>query len=293
MDNSQDKRDNFAIKTVNASYGQNIRPAQTSGALSLMSNTNGQSPWHQDPSAVSKKIEKLVTALYMVTDFIMEHEPVRGKLRTLGLELITDIHTYNIEKAVGRKKEIISVINVAMTLGIISNMNGSILVREFSVMKDILEEKQEKRTMLPEGLLSVKIPAEGAEENSSHRANIKGQNSLNTQKVISQRQEEMTKSNSTNVLNENKPHMSALLDASRGRPKMILSNLLNKSGRREEVLKFIREKVEVNIKDITGSNVPALSICSEKTIQRELLSLMNDGLIKRTGDKRWSKYSLA
>ena len=249
MDNSQDKKDIFA-------------PAQVKKNLSLISNTNGQRPWHEEPSAISKKVEKLVTALYMVTDFILEHEPVRGKLRTLGLELITDIHAYNIEKAVGRKKEIISVINVAMTLGIISDMNGSILVREFSVMKDILEEKQEKRTMLSESLFRVK-------ENTQDNPVYKGQVN-NIQKVIDKGQ-------------ENKPRV----------PKIIFSNLINKSGRREEVLKFIKEKGEVSIKDITGSNVPALSICSEKTIQRELLSLTNDGLIKRTGDKRWSKYSLS
>ena len=33
--------------------------------------------------------------------------------------------------------------------------------------------------------------------------------------------------------------------------------------------------------------------CSEKTVQRELASLISDGLIKKEGEKRWSRYFVA
>ena len=32
--------------------------------------------------------------------------------------------------------------------------------------------------------------------------------------------------------------------------------------------------------------------CSEKTIQRELIALIQGGIVKKTGERRWSKYSL-
>ena len=43
------------------------------------------------------------------------------------------------------------------------------------------------------------------------------------------------------------------------------------------------------IKDVS----PLIKGCSEKTIQRELLSMVKSGILKKEGEKRWSKYSLA
>jgi DeoR/GlpR family transcriptional regulator of sugar metabolism len=55
------------------------------------------------------------------------------------------------------------------------------------------------------------------------------------------------------------------------------------------VLEFIKGHNNISIKDI------ALNIngCSEKTIQRELINLINDGKIKKTGERRWSRYSIS
>ncbi len=52
------------------------------------------------------------------------------------------------------------------------------------------------------------------------------------------------------------------------------------------ILNYIREKKSVSIKDI-GKVVRG---CSEKTIQRELAALIERGLIRRVGKRRWSQY---
>lgn len=54
------------------------------------------------------------------------------------------------------------------------------------------------------------------------------------------------------------------------------------------ILGLLKKKKELSIKDI------ALIIkdVSEKTIQRELVSLIEAGVITKTGERRWSKYSL-
>src|SRR3989344_3111766 len=44
-------------------------------------------------SGFYRKTNKLVTALYMVTDVIDKEEPLRNKLRTLGLEILSDTPT--------------------------------------------------------------------------------------------------------------------------------------------------------------------------------------------------------
>ena len=59
-----------------------------------------------------------------------------------------------------------------------------------------------------------------------------------------------------------------------------------KNERSNIILSLIKDKREVSIKDISIT----LTDCSEKTIQRELNTLVSKGQIKKTGSKRWSKY---
>ncbi len=59
-------------------------------------------------------------------------------------------------------------------------------------------------------------------------------------------------------------------------------------GRRERVLAILRDKGEATIKDIMAF----ITDCSEKTIQRELITLIKDNIVQREGERRWSKYKL-
>jgi predicted transcriptional regulator len=52
------------------------------------------------------------------------------------------------------------------------------------------------------------------------------------------------------------------------------------------ILDFIRKHKRSSIKEIAG----AVKGCSEKTIQRELGALIEQGLIKKEGERRWSVY---
>lgn len=64
---------------------------------------------------------------------------------------------------------------------------------------------------------------------------------------------------------------------------------VKKSGRQSTIVSLLKRKKEIMIKDIT----PLINGCSEKTIQRELSSMVKSGLLRRMGEKRWSRYSLA
>jgi hypothetical protein len=83
-----------------------------------------------------KKTHKLITALYMVTDIIDKGEPIRNKLRTLGAEIVSDIHCIDIgqNKSViicTRIAETVSFLNIASAMNFISEMNCVILKKEF------------------------------------------------------------------------------------------------------------------------------------------------------------------
>ena len=65
-----------------------------------------------------------------------------------------------------------------------------------------------------------------------------------------------------------------------------------KKERREIIIKIIKEKNTATITDIKNSASGVLISCGEKTLQRELISMVSDGVLKKVGEKRWSKYFL-
>jgi hypothetical protein len=62
-----------------------------------------------------------------------------------------------------------------------------------------------------------------------------------------------------------------------------------KDSRRSLILGFLKGKDWTSIKDISE----AIGGCSAKTIQRELSDLVQQGVLKKKGDRRWSRYLLA
>jgi hypothetical protein len=60
------------------------------------------------------------------------------------------------------------------------------------------------------------------------------------------------------------------------------------ASRRERVIEVLRDNPNATIKDITS----VVTECSEKTIQRELISMIKDNIVVREGERRWSKYTL-
>jgi DNA-binding transcriptional ArsR family regulator len=58
--------------------------------------------------------------------------------------------------------------------------------------------------------------------------------------------------------------------------------------RRTRIKTILEAKKEATIKDISE----IISDVSEKTIQRELNAMIDENIVKRQGERRWSKYSL-
>jgi len=60
------------------------------------------------------------------------------------------------------------------------------------------------------------------------------------------------------------------------------------NGRRDTILSIIKDKGTVYIKDIST----IFRDIGEKTIQRELQKLVRDGVIAKSGNRRWTQYTL-
>lgn len=61
------------------------------------------------------------------------------------------------------------------------------------------------------------------------------------------------------------------------------------SNRRELILEYLRKNGISSIKDIAQ----VIDGVSEKTVQRELLALVDEGVLRKEGERRWSRYALA
>jgi predicted transcriptional regulator len=61
-----------------------------------------------------------------------------------------------------------------------------------------------------------------------------------------------------------------------------------KDSRKNAILSILKKNSHLTIKDF----VKVIVDCSEKTIQRELIDLVEKGIVKKEGERRWSTYSL-
>ena len=257
MNNQKDTQ-----KTSLNSYGQ-------SNVLDVKSLNN--SPIYE---FANKKTEKLVTALYMITDCMDTDDALKVKLRELGVELLSDMYKLSnlspldkhnhISSSLSHIYEVLSFIEIAYTIGFISEMNTAILKKEFMILIGELENHQKKDKhftfVLDDKMFSIR------------------------QDLVENIKDKRTLSNSVSFINNKSP----LQTFKSNKLNSLTTSLTNKKDRTEKILNLIKEKKDISIKDISSSFIN----CSEKTVQRELNSLVSSGQIKKIGAKRWSRYQL-
>ncbi len=236
---------------------------------------------------INKKTEKLVTALYMVSDYMESQESLRSKLRLLGVELMSDIFTLSrlsplnnssqIDLSLSRIYEIFSFIEIAETMGYISTMNKEILKTEFNILVEELKSRQSQKRHLPFNLNKNMFEIERndfvKEKYSDDVFYIKDKNkrthSVSFMKGMSDRK------------------------SIPGHSLTAVEYKKVKQERIEKILSIIKNK-ETSPTGEEGATVKDISTsfpnCSVKTIQRELLVLIDKGQIKKIGAKRWSRY---
>jgi len=259
---------------------------------------------------LSKKTEKIAAALYMVTSFLSDNEPLKWKLRDRGVSLLSDIsaarngsvsEVENIFADYSCKvEEIISFLEIGAAAKLISEMNFSILKKEYLSLKTLIDsdehsEKRIGRFIFPNdfflGTQKLEDAAQAPEALSGNHAS-KGNVSDNTEAdqghVRNGGQAQSVEMPA--AISNGQKYVSGIGHTPRTRNdrKDTKRDKVSKIDRRNAVLKLFKKNKEMTIKDISH----AISGCSEKTVQRELLSLVSEGVLNKTGERRWSRYSL-
>lgn len=278
-------------------------------------------------SGISKlclKAIKISKAVSLVTAHIEDNKELKAKLRHIVLDMSDSAVSFLIQgesasvkdknKVLALGVNLLNFIEIAQSLTLVSQTNSSILIEQIKsflsdfnqispahavpeviiesdyfdaeeqvapVTETVLEEKVEVKVEEPSApkpakpfieKLSVANPKAHAEtrvtRSSFHPTSAEFRQRLATAKTIED-------------LHGIAPKVSSTQQATTSAPV--------KNDRQELIISTIGQKGELSIKDLEG----VIKGCSEKTIQRELLSLVEQGVLVKTGERRWSRYALA
>jgi hypothetical protein len=227
---------------------------------------------------VYKKTEKLATALYMVTNLFGDNEPMKWTLRTkvshllsyiIGFKDILESREYEFSNDVKTKVlEVVSLLEVASRSGLVSPMNFSILKGEFM------------------NLLSSLSALKKEQQEGTHFAFSK--NFFEVPHKSPQRVGSSPDSHDAFATESSKGHTHTVKDNTSFKEDVSEGTSFKKTNRQSIIINLLKKKKDLTIKDIAM----VIRDCSEKTIQRELIALIDAGVLKKTGERRWSRYSL-
>lgn len=200
---------------------------------------------------IYKKSERIAAALYLVSNFLSDTEPMKEMIRKKMMLLVDYASSGNQKPMLQALLAVLSSVEVAFSSGLMSNMNYSILKDELEELIKIIDRKSLSGNAYEEKLSSPRFFEIGVAPHEHSK--LKGQ-SKQIGKMVGNVRESKGQSGE----------------------------------RREIMIKMLKDRSNLIIKDFTA----VITNCSEKTIQRELLKMVNEGVLKKAGERRWSRYSL-
>lgn len=265
----------------------------------------------------SRKALKLATALYMITDIMSEKEPLKWHLRNCAVALL-EADVRNMRAVVERTLDILTIARIARAVSV---MNADVLEQELrALLEQVLGDSTEGEPVAPlfgkeffaiQGELAAPKTAEAPVVTSPVKVTeevvpqvevkatpapvkVEAKVTPAPEPVVPKREE---------VKPERQPERPATTLIPQGirsafmpRVTLVDADVVDRqartddvrSNRREIIINTIREKETCSIKDITAK----LPSVSEKTIQRELAAMTEEGILAKTGDRRWATYKV-
>jgi hypothetical protein len=261
-----------------------------------------------------KKAEKLASALYMVTNLINNEEILRDILREKSISIFsgimqlqrvsltngkpvdgTEVEFISLDSILSSITETVSLLEIANVSGYVSEMNFSVLRREYVDLGTLIKTRREDivsdSVQLPKEFFDVPNLYETRtlqQDTTKGKKDISIKDIRSTQNTSKQNIQKIYKTpttkrsfikDTTNIVSSTKKQEEVVY------PK---TADIRHNNRRNAILELLQNKPSVTVKDVTNT----IQGCSSKTLQRELLSLVNEGILKKEGERRWSTYSL-
>ena len=212
---------------------------------------------------IYKKTERLSKAIYLLTPAFENSVSLRNKIESIAVALVDAAILPPVAARLALSRELLalsSILSIARNSAIISVMNAELISREAHLLLSEIAQYEEPRLFMDE-VLSLpelyKSVAQSKTESTSKKVSLVEDFSQQTSETRS----------------ESKRH---------------LKDIHKTTPRRDAVIDVLKSKGPSYIKDISTVVIDV----SEKTIQRELNSLIAEGLVAKKGDRRWTTYSL-
>jgi len=206
---------------------------------------------------IYKKAERLAKAIHLVAPAFAESVALRNRIDAIAVGLVDAAILPSGAARTALSRELLalsSILSIARTGGLLSFMNVELITREAHTLLQEIAAYEEPRLFLDD------VPTLSGIAKKAH-----SQEALEPEL--------------------HKPVRRPI--ATQGGIKDISDGPIK--DRRETILSVIKNKGRASIKDIS-THVRGVS---EKTIQRELLSLIGEGKVLKEGERRWSTYTLA
>ena len=205
---------------------------------------------------IFKKTEKITSALYLVSALLKDEEPMKWELRDKGMDLLSSSFTASSSLPGDKNSVIQSLFTAALeTISLLNVCHISHLISEMN--HKLLVREIDQVVGLLKDRLTINSGFGGGQNTviGNKDARHKGQSESSHSKGISNGQVAVQQ---------------------------------KKSQRQEQIVGVLKGQSNLTIKDFSK----VIKDCSEKTIQRELLELVDKGVVKKEGERRWSRYSL-
>ena len=255
------------------------------------------------------KAEKLATVIYLVTNLFSASEPLKWQLREKSLLLVSTVslsqksvseRAENLNRCSGIVSDIISLIKISTLANLLSDMNASLIKDNLILLNDAIESRGDlqepvRSLVLPENIFDVEEYLLESRNNSMYEKDDTAKQNTKNEKNIQTNKIETSNSNvnkfrkqpsvGTKAQQQYKGHTSDIY-----KNKNVLNKTASKKkeGRRDGIVKLLKKRGNLTVKDIAGV-IPG---CSEKTVQRELVAMVSENILKKAGERRWTRYSL-
>jgi len=219
-----------------------------------MTETKTQKDITSVKDSIKDKVNKLAAAVYLVTNFLDDLEQIKWKLRHKSLEL-KDILTLDVGPPVGglTSSVVPSVWPVEIILSDISEIISLIDIAVLDRHASLMNF-----SILRQGYLGLQTEFQNYMNGDWYKQALIPI-SVPTPQLINQ---------SAPILSHKMSHKD--------------------QSRRDKIISFIKQHNWSSTKDVAKST-PGVG---SKTIQRELAELVKTGVLKKEGDRRWSRYNL-
>lgn len=273
---------------------------------------------------VLNKAEKIVNASYIVTNILDNFEPMKWSIREECQCLLKDSLrlkdiqsklevSHHIDKLKNSILALLSFFEISGRSNILSLMNCSIikdellfLSRELNEMDIHIHQMSDGQTNAPNSFGSQYISSlfYNSLENKSIESELLFEDAssvgskfspskfnysnekVDTKKRVVSQSKINSKTTSASKSGISSSKRTVGVDNNKSQRA---TNAKSGVDRKDQILRIIKDKKEVSIKDISD----IIKDCSEKTIQRELISMVDNGLLLKEGERRWSKYRIS